>query len=292
MGIAIALVTALLWGCTPLWTNYSGGEPIQQLLGTTYGALLIGILMLLIKRPIITLSGFFWCCLAGMCWSIGQLTQYEGFDSLSVSTTTPIVAGVQLVGVNLVGVIFFGSWGSTLAKIIGFSAVVLISLGVFFTTRTGNKREPIADKVKFTRDVIKLLLGTGVGYTACSTLPKIPETNGWATYPPSSIGMLIGAVSLSLIIKKYRDQHELFTHGTMKNILTGINSGLGSFTYLVAIMLNGVSTGFTLSQMSTVVSVLSGLLILHEHKNHKALIYTFLGLFLVIIGGVITGFIR
>ncbi|XIF19910.1 MAG: Hypothetical protein AJITA_00620 [Acetilactobacillus jinshanensis] len=43
-------------------------------------------------------------------------------------------------------------------------------------------------------------------------MPKIPETNGWSTYPPSSIGM---------------------------NMFTGINSGLGSFTYLVTIMLAG-----------------------------------------------------
>lgn len=292
MGVIMALITAILWGSTPLWTHFLGGKPIQQLLGTTYGALGIGILMFLIKRPVITGSGFWWCFLSGMCWSVGQLTQYEGFDDLSVSTTTPIVAGVQLVGVNLVGVMFFGSWASSLAKVVGFSAVILIGIGVYLTTRTGKKHEPVADKVKMAKDIVKLLLGTGIGYTACSTLPKIPETNGWSTYPPSSVGMIVGAVLLTLVIKKYRDQHELFTKGTLKNMFTGINSGLGSFTYLVTIMLAGVSTGFTLSQMSTVVSVLDGLLILHERKNHKALMYTFSGLLLVIVGGVITGFIQ
>ncbi|XIF19808.1 MAG: ribose uptake protein RbsU [Acetilactobacillus jinshanensis] len=57
-------------------------------------------------------------------------------------------------------------------------------------------------------------------------------------------------------------------------------------------ILNGVSTGFTLSQMTTVVATFVGLVILHEHKRGKSLVYTLSGVALVVIGGVMTGFIH
>ncbi|XIF19887.1 MAG: ribose uptake protein RbsU [Acetilactobacillus jinshanensis] len=64
-----------------------------------------------------------------------------------------------------------------------------------------------------------VIFGTGIGYGACSILPKIPETSGWATFPPQSIGMIISAILFaalkrlvilklfwSLHREKYRDR--------------------------------------------------------------------------------------
>ncbi|XIF20137.1 MAG: ribose uptake protein RbsU [Acetilactobacillus jinshanensis] len=75
-------------------------------------------------------------------------------------------------------------------------------------------------------------------------------------------------------------------------MLTGFNTGLGTFGYLVSLMLNGSSTAFTLSQMSIVVGTLAGLIVLHEHRTRKAMIYTMAGLILTVVGGVMTGFIH
>ena len=292
MNILIALLPALFWGFTPLWAHVCGGKPIQQLVGTTYGALIVGIAILLIKQPTITASDFWWCFLGGIGWSIGQLSQYNAFIKLSVSTTTPITAGTQLACVNVIGVLFFGSWQSNLAKIIGFSAMILIILGVFLTTRTGQKHQSVANKRAFAKNIIQLILGTGIGYTACSTLPRIPNAQGWATFPPQTVGMIVSAVVFSLLIKKYRAQKPLFSSKTFKNLLTGFNSGLGTFSYLISMILNGVSTGFTLSQMTTVVATFVGLVILHEHKTGRSLFYTLSGVVLVVLGGVMTGFIH
>ncbi|QBP18193.1 GRP family sugar transporter [Acetilactobacillus jinshanensis] len=291
MGIAIALLTAVFWGCTPLWAKLFGGKPIEQLLGTTYGAFIFGILVLIFKHPEMNNSIFWWCFLAGACWSVGQLATYKGLYDLGISITTPISAGVQLVGVNLIGVMFFGSWASTEARITGFFAILLIFLGVFLTTRGDEKTRNQQGKMQVTKAVIKLLLGAGIGYTACSTLPKIPEASGWSTFPPQAIGMLVSAVAFSLMIRKYHAGKLLFSKGTLKNMITGVNSGLGSLSYLITIMLCGISTGFTLSQMSTVVSTFGGLIFFKEHRHGKTLAYTLSGLFLVVIGGVITGFI-
>ena len=292
MDIVIALLPALLWGCTPLWVHFLGGKPIQQLIGTTYGALIVGIVIYLIKRPEITVTDFLWCLLGGACWSLGQLAQYRAYGKLSVSTTSPITAGIQLVGVNVVGVLCFGSWASPSAKVIGFSAVALIIIGVFISSRTGKKDQSAADKRTFIKNVIQLILGTGIGYTACSTLPRIPHAQGWVTFPPQSIGMLLGAVLLSFCFKEYRQQKPLLSRDTFKNIFEGFNSGLGTFFYLVAMMLNGVSTAFTLSQMTPVIATFGGLVILHEHKRGKALTCTLIGLVAIVIGGIMTSFIK
>ncbi|XIF19888.1 MAG: ribose uptake protein RbsU [Acetilactobacillus jinshanensis] len=137
MGITLAIASAIIWGFTPVWTYICGGKPIQQLLGTTYGALVVGIVLYLIKRPAISTAGFWWCVLAGAGWSLGQFTQYTALKRLSTSTTVPIVAGSQLIIVDLAGVLFFGSWSSTAAKIIGFIAILIVIIGVMLSTQTG-----------------------------------------------------------------------------------------------------------------------------------------------------------
>ncbi|XIF19886.1 MAG: ribose uptake protein RbsU [Acetilactobacillus jinshanensis] len=74
--------------------------------------------------------------------------------------------------------------------------------------------------------------------------------------------------------------------------MTGFNSGLGTFAYLGSIVLIGLSTGFTISQMNIVISTIAGLFFMHENKHGKALFNTIAGLILVVIGGVVTGFLR
>jgi glucose uptake protein len=292
LNIIIGLIPALLWGSTPIWVHFMGGKPINQLLGTTYGALIVGILIWLVKKPVITTEDFILCFIGGIGWSLGQLSQYNAFTKLGVATTTPVVTGLQLLIVNILGVLFFGSWQSGSAKVIGFSAVLLVAFGVFLTTRSGNGNASHADKKAMTASLIQLILGAGVGYAACSTLPKITGKSGWTTFPPQAVGMLFAAVVFSFIIKGYREQKPLVAKSTLKNIWSGINSGIGSTGYLISITLNGVSTGFTLSQMCVVVSTFCGLVILREHKAGKALVFTLSGVALILIGGIMTSHIR
>lgn len=290
MNILIALLPAFFWGCTPLWTHICSGKPIQQLVGTTYGALVVGILIYLIKQPLMTPSIFWWSFLGGVGWSLGQLAQYRAFINLGVATTSPITAGIQLLGVNFIGVAFFGSWKSAIAKTIGGIAIVLIILGVFLTTRTGKKHQSIKNKKKFIKYVLELIIGTGIGYTACSTLPRIPDASGWSTFPGQTVGMIISAVLIALIF--YPRSHAVLSKATFTNVLTGFNSGFGTLSYLISMILNGVSTGFTLSQMTIVVATFIGLVVLREHKSGKSLAYTLSGVALVVLGGVMTGFIH
>ncbi|XIF19857.1 MAG: ribose uptake protein RbsU [Acetilactobacillus jinshanensis] len=74
-------------------------------------------------RPSIGLSTFIWCFIAGMCWSFGTITQYSAYPEIGVSMTMPTSTGSQLVGTSIVGVLFFGSWATLPAKLIGFLAI-------------------------------------------------------------------------------------------------------------------------------------------------------------------------
>ena len=291
MKILLGLLPALIWGFTPVWANRCGGKPIQQLVGTTYGAFLAAVLVMIIKRPPITMADFGWNALAGAAWSFGQLMWYSAFPVLGVAVTNPIASGIQLIGVNLVGVAFFGSWPSSTAKLLGGLAILLILGGVYLTSRTGKSRA-IKDRRAFLKSLFWLLVGSGFGFVSCSTLPKIPKTSGWSAYPPQALGMALAAVVFALLINRHRIKSLLFGKITLKNIVTGVNSGTGTLCYLISLMINGVSTGFTLSQMAVVVSTFNGIVILHEHKTKRQMIYTLSGLALVVVGGIITGLLE
>ena len=52
--------------------------------------------------------------------------------------------------------------------------------------------------------------------------------------------------------------------------------------------MNGVNLAFVMSQLCVVISTLGGILFLHEKKTQKGLIYTVIGLILIVAGAVLT----
>lgn len=293
MNYLIGLAPALFWGLMPLIVSKFGGTPVQQLLGTVYGSTFCGILVyiyFLLTNPI-TIQGstFLWCFVAGMAWSIAQITQYSSFRDIGVSMTMPTSTGTQLVGNSVVGVLFFGSWDTGHAKIAGALAILIIIFGVCMTAFQDKNQGSHIDKAKFRAGMIDCIAG-GIGYIISTALPKVSNDSAWAKLLPQTLGMLAGAVILTLVIKQYRQQKPFFKKVTFLDSFAGISFGIAEVSYLFSIKdsINGLATGFTLSQMCVVVSTLSGIFILHEHKTHKELIMTLAGIVLVVIGGVIT----
>ncbi len=73
---------------------------------------------------------------AGASWVVGQCGQYYSYAKVGVSETMPISTGLQLIGVPLVGVLIFGEWASTQAKLFGFLGILALIIGVAFTSLT------------------------------------------------------------------------------------------------------------------------------------------------------------
>ncbi|WP_062324814.1 GRP family sugar transporter [Holzapfeliella floricola] len=132
--LIIAILPAILWGCMPIFTSKIGGRTVNQILGTTFGALLTAIVFFVALRPNITSEIFLFSFLSGLSWSLGQVLQYESFKALGVSKAMPISTGLQIVGTSFGGVLLFSEWASTSAKIAGFVAIIIIIGGIYLTT--------------------------------------------------------------------------------------------------------------------------------------------------------------
>ncbi|MBW1604959.1 GRP family sugar transporter [Lactobacillus sp. Sy-1] len=279
MPILIGILPALLWGIGPLIATKAGGRPIDQLMGTVYGQVAVGLVLYIIFRPELTLSGFIWCFAGGALWSIAQLMQFAAFTKMNVSTAMPISTGLQLVEIPLIGVIVWGEWGSATAKLIGFISILVLIVGITLTSiQDGSVERP---KMDYKSGLTLLIVGS-LGYTACSVFPRVPNASGLSSLFPQTLGMFFGGVVLGLFLQTKDHKPLFFTKPAFKSTTIGITGGFGVLAYLTSLKLNGVATAFPLTQLNVIISTLGGIIILHEHKNKKELTFTIIGLLLVI----------
>src|SRR5699024_12795972 len=111
MDLLIALLQALFWGSVVLISVLVGGGPYNQSRGSTLGAFIIGILLLLTGNTkfddrIVIIVGL----ISGAFWALGQGYQLKSVSLIGVSKTMPISTGLQLVGTTLFSAIFLGEW--------------------------------------------------------------------------------------------------------------------------------------------------------------------------------------
>ncbi|MHA8110494.1 GRP family sugar transporter [Lactobacillaceae bacterium Melli_B4] len=279
MPILIGLLPALLWGIGPLIATKAGGRPIDQLMGTVYGQIVVGVVLYIIFRPEMTLSGFIWCFAGGALWAVAQLMQFAAFTKMNVSTAMPISTGLQLVEIPLIGVIVWGEWGSAMAKVIGFISILVLIVGITLTSlQDGTVERP---KMDYKSGLTLLVVGS-LGYTACSVFPRVPNATGMASLFPQTLGMFFGGIVLGIIMQQRDHKPLFFTKPTLKSTTIGVAGGFGVLAYLTSLNLNGVATAFPLTQLNVIISTIGGIVILHEHKNKKELTATIIGLILVL----------
>ncbi|RRJ27422.1 ribose transporter RbsU, partial [Pseudomonas aeruginosa] len=56
--------------------------------------------------------------------------------------------------------------------------------------------------------------------------------------------------------------------------------------------MNGLATGFVLSQTSVVLATLTGIYFLNQHKTSKEMLVTVIGLVLILVAATVTVFIK
>ena len=283
MSIIYMLIPALAWGVLPLAVARIKGKPINQILGTTVGTLIVG----LITSPFIKLNidakTFWMAALAGAFWVIGQLGQYTGYAKVGVSETMPISTGLQLIGTSLVGVVIFGEWGSTSAKIWGFIGIALLIIGAILTsvsdagTSEGNKSNQTG--------TIIMLVCTTLGFIVYNAIPRALSASGIAIFFPESVGMVL-AVLVYLVFT--RQLGELKAKSSWQSLIAGFIFSIAALGYIMSVRDNGVNTAFVVSQLSVVISTLGGMLVLGEKKSKKGYIFTISGLILIFVGAILT----
>lgn len=281
MDILIGLIPAVSWGVLPLAVSKLGGKPINQIFGTTLGALLVALIVQAVSGQSASGTVFLFCFISGAFWAFGQMLQYTAYTEIGVSKAMPLSTGMQLLGTSLLGVIAFGEWGSAQSKLIGFGSVAIVIVGVIITSYQENKKKN--DNANMKKAVIVLLV-SAVGYVGYSGFPRFVSANGWVEFLPQAVGMFSASVIFSIFMTR---GSALGQKASYKNILPGLVFSIGALTFLLSTARNGVAVGFTLSQMNVVIATLGSIFLLGEKKTKKEMKAVLGGLALVVTGGVL-----
>lgn len=283
MTILLTLIPALAWGILPLTVARINGKPINQIFGTAVGTLIVSLFVVLFLQPNVDLKSFIMAALAGAFWIVGQLGQYSGYKAIGVSQTMPISTGLQLIGTSLIGVILFGEWASTSAKILGFLGIILLIIGSSLTAITDKADLPSGGTAARTKTIIMLILTT-IGFLVYNAIPKAMSDSGLAIFFPESVGMIIMVLVYILFTKQ---PHVLKEKASWQSVIAGFIFSIAAITYILSVKVNGVNLAFVISQLSVVISTLGGMIFLHESKSKRELTFTIIGLILIV-GGAIT----
>ena len=119
--------------------------------------------------------------------------------------------------------------------------------------------------------VIFLALGA-IGYWAYSAAPQASNLSGQEAFLPQAIGMLLTALIYSIVISfKEKSKMAIFESVSYKHIISGFFFAFAALTYLISAQpdMNGLATGFILSQTSVVLATLTGIWFLNQRKTKR-----------------------
>lgn len=290
VALLIGLGPLIGWGLFPTIASKFGGKPVNQIIGTTIGTLIFaGVFYLSTGHSFPTGIDLFFAILSGAGWSFGQIMTFKAFEYIGSSRAMPVTTAFQLLGASLWGVFALGNWPGISHKIIGFSALIVILIGARMTVWSEKTEATSSNYLK--KAVVILLIGE-IGYWLYSAAPQATDIGGKAAFLPQAIGMVIVAVVYGLINMK---KENAFTNKiTWLQIISGFFFAFAALTYLISAQpdMNGLATGFVLSQTSVVLATLTGIYFLNQRKTSKEMVITIIGLVLILVAATVTVFIK
>ncbi|AMY05897.1 ribose transporter RbsU [Staphylococcus condimenti] len=290
VALLIGLGPLLGWGLFPTIASKFGGKPVNQIIGTTVGTLIFAsVFYAFTAREFPTGMNLFFSILSGAGWSFGQILTFKAFEYIGSSRAMPVTTAFQLLGASLWGVFALGNWPGVTNKIIGFIALAVILIGARMTV--WSEKSEATDSGNLRKAVIILLIGE-IGYWLYSAAPQATDIGGKNAFLPQAIGMLIVAVIYGLMNMK---KDNPFTNKiTWLQIISGFFFAFAALTYLISAQpdMNGLATGFILSQTSVVLATLTGIYFLNQRKTSKEMVITVIGLVLILAAAAVTVFIK
>ncbi|MFC0277723.1 ribose/proton symporter RbsU [Enterococcus devriesei] len=287
--ILIGLGPLLGWGLYPTIASKIGGRPVNQILGSTIGTLIFALIFAMING--MGLPGgmdLVFSILSGVGWATAQIITFQSFTLIGSSRAMPITTAFQLLGASLWGVFALGNWPGMSAKLLGGFALILIILGAWMTVWTEEKTQ---EKASILKKAVLLLAVGEIGYWAYSAAPQATSINGMQAFLPQAIGMLLVAVVYSVFLGFKDKEKSAFTEVvSYKHIFSGFFFAFAALTYLISAQpdMNGLATGFILSQTSVVLATLTGIWFLGQKKTKKEMTITIIGLVLILAAAAIT----
>lgn len=274
----IACIPILTWGLVPVISTIIGGKAVEQSMGISLGSLVFALIIFAIKKPEINFH-IIWIGLAsGLFWAIGSVGQYKGLKYLGVSKSMPISNGTQIIGTSILG-IFLGDWTTKTSKIFGFTALVLIILGIFFTSYKEIEEGIVKEKLQWGKGISFNLLSS-LGFTFYVGILKYFNIDGWSSLIPQSIGQILGVIIISFCIFK----HNPFNLTVVKNSIVGVVWAIGNLAILISQIKLGLSVAYPVGQACIIVSIIAGVYINKEKKTKKEWISAIIGMLIIALG--------
>ncbi|MBP3032714.1 ribose/proton symporter RbsU [Staphylococcus warneri] len=290
VALLIGLGPLIGWGLFPTITSKFGGKPVNQIIGATVGTLIFAFVFFISTgHGFPTGMDLFFALLSGAGWSFGQIMTFKAFEYVGSSRAMPVTTAFQLLGASLWGVFALGNWPGVTNKIIGFLALVVILIGAWMTVWS---EHPEATNKNLLRKAVVILIIGEIGYWLYSAAPQATDIGGKAAFLPQAIGMVIVAVIYGLM--KMKNGNPFTNKVTWLQIISGFFFAFAALTYLISAQpnMNGLATGFVLSQTSVVLATLTGIYFLNQRKTSKEMLVTVIGLVLILVAATVTVFIK
>lgn len=289
VALLVGLGPLVGWGIFPTIASKFGGRPSNQILGATLGTLIFALIFNMTQGIALpTGHDLLFAILSGIGWASAQILTFYSFTLIGSSRAMPITTAFQLLGASLWGVIALGDWPSAMDKIIGALALVLIILGAWMTVWSEHKNTE--HQAHLQKAVLILAVGE-IGYWAYSAAPQATDLTGMQAFLPQAIGMVLVAVVYDFYNHfKSNEPLALQEAVSYKQIFSGFFFAFAALTYLISAQpdMNGLATGFILSQTSVVLATLTGIYFLKQTKTKKEMTVTILGLVLIIFAASLT----
>lgn len=287
--LLIGLGPLLGWGLFPTIASKIGGRPVNQILGTSLGTLIFAAIFSMINGLAFPAGmDLFFSILSGVGWACAQIITFKCFTMIGSSRAMPVTTAFQLLGASLWGVFFLGNWPGATAKLLGAFALVLIMIGAKMTVWSETESAESAGIMK--KAVLLLAVGE-IGYWAYSAAPQATAIDGMHAFLPQAIGMVIVAFIYSAVVTIKGGETSPFIEAvSYKQIFSGFFFAFAALTYLISAQpdMNGLATGFILSQTSVVLATLTGIWFLGQKKTAKEMTVTIIGLVLILAAATIT----
>ncbi|HAP23483.1 MAG TPA: ribose transporter RbsU [Lactobacillus sp.] len=287
--ILVGLGPLLGWGLYPTIASKIGGKPVNQILGSTLGTLIFALVLAMIKGLALPSgAALFFSVLSGIGWGTAQIITFHSFTLIGSSKAMPITTAFQLLGASLWGVFYLGDWPTATAKMIGFTALAVIILGAWMTVWSEHKTPE--NKSALTKAVVLLAVGE-IGYWLYSAAPQQAKIDGMHAFLPQAIGMVLAAVVYAIMMTVKGKERSPFVEAvSYKQIFSGFFFAFAALTYLISAQpdMNGLATGFILSQTSVVLATLTGIWFLGQKKTSKEMVVTVCGLVLILGAAAVT----